>query len=68
MSSLPSSWPSYYEMTSRDDVVVTVATDSMEMYQSRLHEMTEDRGSFTDRDAVGHLPSLPARCIHRARA
>jgi hypothetical protein len=41
----------YYEMTS-DDVVVTIATDSIEMYQSRLHEMSEDRGSFTDRDAV----------------
>ena len=41
----------YYEMTS-NDIIVTVATDSMEMYQSRLQEMTEDRGSFTDRDAV----------------
>ena len=41
----------YYEMTSRD-VVMTVATDSMEMYGSRLAELTEDRGSFDATDAA----------------
>ena len=42
----------YYEMGSRD-VVVTVGTDSMEMYGSRLEELNESRGEFTDLDAAG---------------
>ena len=41
----------YYELTG-NDVVVTVATDSMEMYQSRLAEMTAERGTFSELDAV----------------
>ena len=36
----------YYEMTS-EDVLFTLATDSMEMYGSRLEEETEKRGAFT---------------------
>lgn len=42
----------YHEMTSRD-IVATVATDSMDLYRSRLHEMVEDRGPFTPIDAAG---------------
>jgi cysteine synthase len=34
------------------DVVMTVLTDSMEMYQSRLRELNAERGEFTRRDAV----------------
>ncbi|MBZ5496618.1 MAG: pyridoxal-phosphate dependent enzyme [Acidobacteriia bacterium] len=34
------------------DAVVTVLTDSMEMYQSRLQELTEARGEFTACDAA----------------
>ena len=41
----------HYELTSRD-IVATVATDSMEMYGSRLAEMTEDRGAFDATDAA----------------
>jgi cysteine synthase len=41
----------YYEMT-KDDVVFSVATDSMEMYQSRLTEENEIHGSFSNRDAA----------------
>ncbi len=41
----------HYEMTSRD-IVVTIATDSMEMYGSRLAELTEDRGTFDATDAA----------------
>ena len=33
----------YYELT-EDDIVMTVLTDSAEMYQSRLEEMTAERG------------------------
>jgi cysteine synthase len=34
------------------DVVVTVLTDSMELYCSRLGELTEERGEYTARDAA----------------
>jgi hypothetical protein len=34
------------------DAVITVLTDSMEMYQSRLHELTAERGEFTSHDAI----------------
>lgn len=42
----------YYELT-ENDVVVTVLTDSMEMYESRLKELNEERGEFTSYDAYG---------------
>lgn len=42
----------YYELGS-NDVVVTVATDSMEMYGSRLVELNAARGGFTALDAAG---------------
>ncbi len=41
----------YWELTS-DDVVVTVATDSMELYQSRLAELREDMGPYREMDAA----------------
>jgi cysteine synthase len=44
----------YYEL-GREDVVLTVFTDSLDMYQSRLSELTAERGTFSDRDAAGAL-------------
>ena len=41
----------YYEMTERD-VLLTVATDSMEMYRSRVQEMRLEEGEFTELDAA----------------
>ncbi|MGC9311108.1 MAG: pyridoxal-phosphate dependent enzyme [Sediminispirochaetaceae bacterium] len=41
----------YYEME-EDDVVVTVLTDSMEMYESRVIEMRRKHGDFTPVDAA----------------
>ncbi len=41
----------YYEM-SEDKVLFTVATDSMEMYKSRIKEELENRGEFTHEDAA----------------
>ncbi len=41
----------YYEMDDRD-VMITMATDSMEMYQSRLGELTEEGGELTNIDAA----------------
>jgi cysteine synthase len=42
----------WYELTG-DDVVVTVLTDSMEMYGSRVGELDEEEGGFTNADAAG---------------
>jgi cysteine synthase A len=42
----------YYEL-GPNDIVLTIATDSMEMYKSRLLELTEEKGAFTDLDAAG---------------
>lgn len=41
----------YYEMTS-DDVILSVCTDSMEMYGSRLEECREKEGEYTDMQAA----------------
>ena len=44
----------YYEM-SENDVVLTVLTDSMELYQSRLKEMHEEFGQYSEVDAAAHF-------------
>jgi cysteine synthase len=41
----------YYEMGS-NDVVFTVFTDSMELYGSRLEELTKERGAYTRENAL----------------
>lgn len=41
----------YYEMD-ENDMLFTVATDSMDMYQSRLAEEKQKQGEFTNRDAA----------------
>ncbi|MFA9405657.1 MAG: pyridoxal-phosphate dependent enzyme [Anaerolineales bacterium] len=40
----------YYEL-GENDVVLTVFTDSMELYQSRLKEMHEEHGKYSEADA-----------------
>jgi cysteine synthase len=40
-----------FELDARD-VVVTVGTDSMDLYQSRLLELTEERGKFSELEAA----------------
>ncbi|HQE91829.1 MAG TPA: pyridoxal-phosphate dependent enzyme [Anaerolineae bacterium] len=42
----------WYELTSQD-VILTVWTDSMELYQSRIHELREAEGEYTETDAAG---------------
>ncbi|UCH10850.1 MAG: pyridoxal-phosphate dependent enzyme [Fidelibacterota bacterium] len=41
----------YYEFNS-NDTVFTVATDSMELYESRLSEARQDRGEYSTTDAA----------------
>lgn len=41
----------YYEMT-EDDIVISIATDSADMYQSRIQELKDENGSYTEIQAV----------------
>jgi cysteine synthase len=41
----------YYEMDEHD-VMLTVLTDSMQLYQSRLHEMRQEFGAYTETQAA----------------
>jgi len=41
----------YYEMN-ENDIVFTIATDSMELYQSRIKELRKERGNYTDYHAA----------------
>jgi cysteine synthase len=41
----------YYEMD-ENDVMITVATDSMELYRSRLKEMHDEFGKYSETDAA----------------
>jgi cysteine synthase len=43
----------YYEMGDQD-IVLTILTDSMELYGSRLKEMHEDFGEYSELDAAAH--------------
>jgi len=49
----------YYEM-GENDIMLTVLTDSMELYRSRLHEMHQEYGEYTERDAAADF----ARYLH----
>jgi len=44
----------YYEM-GENDIVLTVLTDSMELYTSRLGEMHAEFGQYTANDAAAHF-------------
>jgi len=49
----------YYEM-GENDIMLTVATDSMELYRSRLHEMHEEFGQYNESNAAADF----ARYLH----
>lgn len=49
----------YYEMGT-EDIILTVLTDSMELYSSRLFEMQEEFGDYDEKDAAAHF----ARYLH----
>jgi cysteine synthase len=44
----------YYEM-GENDIMLTVLTDSMELYQSRLKEMQAEHGEYTESEAAADL-------------
>ncbi len=41
----------YYELR-RNDIVVTVWTDSMDLYRTRLEEMRKDKGTYSEKEAI----------------
>ncbi|MBN2615200.1 MAG: pyridoxal-phosphate dependent enzyme [Bacteroidales bacterium] len=41
----------YFEYTA-DDVIMTIATDSVDMYRSRLAELNEERGAYSELQAA----------------
>jgi len=47
----------YNELT-EDDYVVSIATDSMQLYESRLEELTQERGGYTQADSWRDLQLL----------
>ncbi|MDO9547913.1 MAG: pyridoxal-phosphate dependent enzyme, partial [Candidatus Marinimicrobia bacterium] len=47
----------YYELT-ENDIVMTIFTDSMELYGSRITELNEERGRYTHDNAVRDLELL----------
>jgi DNA-directed RNA polymerase subunit F len=49
----------YYEMTS-EDIIFTIATDSADMYRSRIEELEEERGKYTTIQAAKDLE----KCLH----
>ena len=49
----------YYEM-GENDIMVTVLTDSMELYRSRIHEMHQEYGQYSETDAAADF----ARYLH----
>ena len=49
----------YYEL-GRNDIVLTVLTDSMQLYQSRLKEMHAEFGAYSQKDAAADF----ARYLH----
>jgi cysteine synthase len=44
----------YYEM-GESDIVLTILTDSMELYESRLHEMRAESGEYSESLAAAHF-------------
>jgi cysteine synthase A len=44
----------YYELGDKD-IVISVLTDSMELYASRLKEMHAEFGTYTELDAAAHF-------------
>jgi len=47
-----------------DDIIITIATDSAEMYQSRLQELNVERGKYSMMQAVRDME----RCLYGTKA
>jgi len=50
----PLKLPKYFEMTG-DDIIITIATDSADMYKSRVEELTAEKGKYNEIQAIRDL-------------
>lgn len=56
----------YNELT-EDDYLVSIATDSMQLYASRLGELERERGAYSERDAQRDIDLLKSVAIDHTR-
>jgi cysteine synthase len=56
----------YLEMD-ENDVIVTVATDSMDLYRSRMHELAVARGAYSGHQAIRDLELLASLGIDHVK-
>ncbi|MGA8279665.1 MAG: hypothetical protein WB853_02105, partial [Desulfobacterales bacterium] len=56
----------YGELT-EEDVVVTIATDSMQLYGSRLEELSQERGPYTAADAQRDIELMKSIAIDHVK-
>lgn len=56
----------YNELT-QDDLLVSIATDSMQLYGSRLSELEQERGLYTDTNALRDMELISAITIDHTK-
>ncbi|MBU1696513.1 MAG: pyridoxal-phosphate dependent enzyme, partial [Proteobacteria bacterium] len=56
----------YNELT-EDDLLVSIATDSMQLYGSRLSELEQERGVYTDTNAIKDMELISAITIDHTK-
>jgi len=56
----------YNELTA-DDYVVSIATDSMQLYSSRLDELEQERGIYSEADAQRDIELLDSIAIDHSK-
>jgi cysteine synthase A len=56
----------YNELT-EDDYIVSIATDSMQLYGSRLSELEQERGVYTDTNAIKDMELISAITIDHTK-
>jgi len=56
----------YHELTEQD-VVVSIATDSMQLYESRIEELEKEHGLYTDRQSQRDLELIRAITIDHTK-
>jgi hypothetical protein len=56
----------YGELTA-EDIVVTIATDSMQLYGSRLEELSKEKGPYTAADAQRDIELLKSTAIEHIK-
>ncbi|MBA4322132.1 MAG: pyridoxal-5-phosphate-dependent protein subunit beta [Odoribacter sp.] len=53
----------HFDMTG-DDIIITIATDSADMYKSRLEELSAERGNYSEIQAIKDFE----KCLHGTKS